>query len=193
MASVGVSVNASCASIALLQNLQPACHPCSIFACRCFARFARKKSSYLARSAASFAQNLGPKANNSVARKIFLRPRHDYLGVRVCLLPSVAVSILGFVFIGACSTGFADCELALHPAVGQTNLALRGCQKRPASGNLYHVQHRQNHPPENRSRPHRAVPLHHVSQDRRGDLSIPSEDQHSRGRLARVCHQPLDR
>ena len=47
-----------------------------------------------------------------------------------------------------------------------------------------HARTRSDHPFENRPREDRAVPLHHLPQDRRGHVPDPNQDQHQRDRLA---------
>ena len=47
-----------------------------------------------------------------------------------------------------------------------------------------HARTRPYHPPENRSFPDRAVPVHHLPQDRRGHVPAADQDQRQRERLA---------
>lgn len=49
------------------------------------------------------------------------------------------------------------------------------------------------HPPEHCAFPHGPFPLHHLPKDRRGYVPSSDQNQHQRGRLARVGDQPLDR
>jgi hypothetical protein len=89
-----------------------------------------------------------------------------------------------------------------HAATGRKTL-LRGChglfcldhQQSEAASRMQrsHARARPDHPPQDRPVPHRAVPLHHLSQDHRGHIPTPDQDQHPWRRLARIRHQPLDR
>lgn len=125
MASVGSTVNASCASIALLQNLQPFCHPCSIFACRCFARFAQEVV-ILGAKCRLFRAKSRPKSKQQRSSENFPPPTAR-LPWRPC--PSLTFRSRLYPWLCLYSRVFDRLRgprIGLHPAVDQTNLALKG-------------------------------------------------------------------
>ena len=74
----------------------------------------------------------------------------------------------------------ATCKIALARLQLPVLSGLSSRQKQPAGGRRGHARTRPYHPFENRPRPDRAVPVHHLPQDRRGHVPGPAQDQHQR-------------